>query len=1382
MKSVSAELKELMQSERPFVYTAVITLTNGTELTLTEDDLAASGCRITISSGSSSFPVGYAISKCLTLQFFNFDDQYASYDFFGATVEVSASVQLSQTVETIDLDSYRITEPEQYGTTITITGYDDMCLADIPYTPMVVYPASLQNVYRDVCEVCGLIPIASLTNGEFIVDTAPEGMSCRQVLGLIAQLAGGNFIVDRGAARIVKYGAYNASTAHDLEEVISQTASTDDVIVTGVRLKGESEDYDAGASGYMLEFTNELTKSREAQAATLLNNLYRNLRFRPFEQATMSYPLAEFADPCTIYIGGAAKRSYINDITFDFRGTTTLKCVADSPVRNSSKSVQGSTSVQELRRIIKQEKTQRQIAEQNLSDRINAAGGLYSTTETAPDGSEIFYLHDKPELANSGTVWKMTGEAFAVSTDGGETWNAGLTVDGVLLAKILSTVGVDADWIQTGKFDITDGQGNTVFSADKDTGAVYISGDRVYIGNTSVVEAFSDLSGALTLNLSNETQAIPVNNEGQYDAFPHVETDVQVYFSGADVTDDCVITYSEFNCAGTYDEDTNTYTPYMLSSDNGYVTFSARYDTGAQILTANRKFNLFKVRAGEPGTARLYFLDTDTEVIKQTASGVYYPETVYFNAYYRDGDEEQRHPYSGVFKVEITRDGTTWETVEQPSENKTSTSYTPTGEVKAVRCYLYSSAEFADIIYALSFGGDDTAVIDDDGGVIEALTDSRIIEGGYLLDTQTTTTVVDVDALTQQQVFNVLTNNGQTQGLYLLNGRLYINASYIGVGTLASNDGSTTWNLETGELVFNPKKSTIGSGADAETLESVQARITTNATSISTEVTNRQNADTSLSSRITQNANSISSEVENRQSADASLSSRITQNATSISSEVTNRQTAVSSLSSRITQNATDITAEVTNRKNADTSLSSRITQNATSISTEVSDRKSAISGLSTRITQNATSISTEVTNRKNAISSLSSRVTQTESDISSEVTNRKNAITTLTSKVTQNENGIEAMVEARKAAGYNSGADSKARWQNMFSVIKATATEITSKVTSGDVESLIEQKASSIRLKASTLAWDSTYSTMTSNGTLSVKNLYATNSYDKVRTHLAYAAMEFQTRADQTPSGSIVEIDYSKDMWWQSGGYATGSYSVTSSITSESYNHYDMSYSRLQGWQPVSAYRSGDDSGISDQQLFLVLDGNGIVLHTPYGNVSVSSEGTECTTALMQTKRIRATQLNVTGTKSRIAETEDYGERLLYCYETASPMFGDIGEGTIGEDGKTYIQIDPTFSETIQTTQYQVFLQVYGDGKAYVSERHESYFVVSGTPGLSFGWEIKAKQADFSDLRLESDIRQDVSTDDYGVQAVDYLGKARTDYGADAIAHIDDINGGRVA
>ena len=112
---------------------------------------------------------------------------------------------------------------------------------------------------------------------------------------------------------------------------------------------------------------------------------------------------------------------------------------------------------------------------------------------------------------------------------------------------------------------------------------------------------------------------------------------------------------------------------------------------------------------------------------------------------------------------------------------------------------------------------------------------------------------------------------------------------------------------------------------------------------------------------------------------------------------------------------------------------------------------------------------------------------------------------------------------------------------------------------------------------------------------------------------------------------------------------------------------------------------------------------------------------------------------LTVSGTKSRKVSTDDYSDRLLYAYETPSPMFGDLGSGTIGEDGLCYVEIDDIFTETARADlAYQVFLQKCGEGDLWVDSKAPTHFIVRGTPGLRFDWELKAKQLGFETLRLE--------------------------------------------
>ena len=67
--------------------------------------------------------------------------------------------------------------------------------------------------------------------------------------------------------------------------------------------------------------------------------------------------------------------------------------------------------------------------------------------------------------------------------------------------------------------------------------------------------------------------------------------------------------------------------------------------------------------------------------------------------------------------------------------------------------------------------------------------------------------------LTQQEVFDKLTNNGAAKGLYLTaDNELYINATYIKTGIITDNVGNNYWNLATGEFRLS---STATVGGDA---------------------------------------------------------------------------------------------------------------------------------------------------------------------------------------------------------------------------------------------------------------------------------------------------------------------------------------------------------------------------------------------------------------------------------------------------------------------------------------------------------------------------------------------------------------------------------------
>lgn len=112
--------------------------------------------------------------------------------------------------------------------------------------------------------------------------------------------------------------------------------------------------------------------------------------------------------------------------------------------------------------------------------------------------------------------------------------------------------------------------------------------------------------------------------------------------------------------------------------------------------------------------------------------------------------------------------------------------------------------------------------------------------------------------------------------------------------------------------------------------------------------------------------------------------------------------------------------------------------------------------------------------------------------------------------------------------------------------------------------------------------------------------------------------------------------------------------------------------------------------------------------------------------------------KLKVSGTKSRSVSTADYDEQLFYCYEMPTPFFGDIGESVISDDGTCMIDIDDIFQESANVgIKYYVFLQREGEGDCWIAEKEQNYFIVKGTPGLKFSFEIKARQAQYEHMRF---------------------------------------------
>ena len=934
MINVSNTFKEKLQDGEQVIEIVEITFADGTTKTL-ENEIMIGNNDFSDCAESSSFPVGATVCKTMKLELDNTEGQWKDYNFYQAKVHAYLKLQTSvaepasesiwmddfyepildtdgnsivlsraaseDRYETIDKGIYTITTPEQYGEILSFTALDDMYKTNAKYYSALTLPQTVIALVRDACESLNIpMGFSSMAHGNVVVTALPDNMTFRQLIGWAAMLETANARIDnRGYLRFIKwnFGAVeNGSLVPTkLEDYVnSPTLSSDDIVITGIRVKNKESESLFGSAGYVLELENNLLSDSDlgTVAAWIGGNLV-GAKFRNLQGDLLYNPLLEFGDMARSFDrNGNGYLTPITDVSSPLNGITTVKTQADDPIRNSSTYMSEATkALVEARQLVKDERTEREKAVERLANTLKESGGLYMTEDPQDDGSVIYYMHNKPTLEESDIVWKLTAEAIGISTDGGKTYPYGFTVTGEMITRLLYAEGINASYINAGALIVRDTNGKIIFSADIDNNQIVIDGASVRIGaspldgllnsmqgqidgnintwtgapaptlsnypanewltdtemskhvgdlyydgdshayrfrndgkgyywerlkDTDVTKALQDSEDALaaaksaqeaaalaknmTLQLSNEYQGISVDSDGNYGTFPgNVSTQAVVMYGTQDITSDCNFTIIKSDSVtGSWNNATKTYTVTALSADDGWVDIKATY---ISVLSVVKRFSLAKIYAGKKGKdgvdglqgpkgeqgvpGRTYFLESPSYVIKQRANGSVAPSYITLSAWYRDGNAETRTAYKGRFKIEESVDGENWKTVYSSAKDETSVSH---------NLYTVLSTKAGGIITTAS--GRSIGIPRD----VSAIKCTLYAAGGFSqpLDSQSMAVVIDVDALTHEEIFNLLTNDGAIKGIYKEGNQLYISFTYAKGGTLklgGPNNGYGTFEV-----------------------------------------------------------------------------------------------------------------------------------------------------------------------------------------------------------------------------------------------------------------------------------------------------------------------------------------------------------------------------------------------------------------------------------------------------------------------------------------------------------------------------------------------------------------------------------------------------------
>lgn len=919
MRNLSTEFKEQQNSgNRNYLKYADFTFTDGSTLSITDEDLWSNGFKFEDAvSQSGSFDIGAAIVNKLTLQINNFSGKYTDYIWDGARVVCYIGLELSTGIEKIRICTMTVTDaPYQSTAIISLTCEDSMRLFDRDYSESkLTYPATRLQIIQDACKVCGVtLQSTRFDNDDFIIHNRPDDSSItfRQVIAWVAQMGcqwakcdeygrlcfgwyerevpdnfydlvetpwkdvEGNDILDTTGAQIITV-MQKGITAIDTNGF---TPWLYDIEITGVKVteyvenssQNEAKTYQSGKSGYVIEISdNKLIQEGSGEKiCQIIADRCVGLKFRPFTTGALTNIAWEAGD--TIVISdrnGKQYKSFLTSVTLNPGAFEQLECSAKSVSRNKQKQYTLSQQVQaESKKNLKDERTAREKAIEELSQRLSESSGTYTTVETQPDGSNIYYLHNKPQLSDSNIIWKMTAEAWAVSTDGGQHWNGGMTVDGDVIARILTATGVNADWINTGTIKAIDKDGNTTFLVDVTTGRVVINADSVQIKGKDVNAIAKEKAETEVNNFISNTYTTDINNlqsqiDGQIETFFYdYEPTLQNIPASEWTTNEerkkhegDLFYWKSKGYAYRFMQDGSTW-KWQLVQDTD-ITLALAAAERAQD-TADHKRRVFVVQPEPPyDIGDLWSQGTNGDLMRckvARASGSYSADDWQRASKYTD-DSTFNTFLDGVFKDTINNlktqiDGKieTWYQPNDPSIKWTKTEEQPWLDANGNKIldtsgneivlvwesekvehegdlwhnttdntqWIYNSGVWKpqsipdalldkvdgkSSVYTVQptppyYSGDLWMTTDSDGKASLKVTQVNRLDGAFNDNDWIDFKYADKDdiknaidnydtSLGQDEVFNKLTKGGTEQGIYIQDGKVYINAKYILAGLLA---------------------------------------------------------------------------------------------------------------------------------------------------------------------------------------------------------------------------------------------------------------------------------------------------------------------------------------------------------------------------------------------------------------------------------------------------------------------------------------------------------------------------------------------------------------------------------------------------------------------
>lgn len=1400
MINVTNQLKTESFLNSNYYVTANAVLRDGTALNLEKEDFYLDGNGIVDSSDSGDFPIGVAIEKTATLALVNDDDRFSDYNFVGAQFTLFLNLQLSDRLETIRRGTFIVSKKPATSDEINLTLLDYMSKAETGYNTNLVFPCSVREVLEDACQQTGIVlGDAVFKNADYQVQKKPENTTFRAVIGMVAALAGGNARIDENdnlriitfddgtdtiTLETVPWCDINGNTildidSNEIETILERkgfkpnfinnlTYDVDDVVVTGVKYTDNETEYKYGTDGYVITIDNKLLSDNEQTGVDLIGKELVGMRLRPFSCDSIAIGYATFGDRITFSdIKGNIYYSYLTDVDFAFSGSTSFSCNAKSMEDiNADYPDSMQVEVDNIKKDSEKKITAYDAKLKQMNELAANTLGFYYTEEIQADGSTVSYRHDKPTLTDSKVIYKTGVDGFFLSVDGGRTWKAGFDSNGDAVLNILYAIGIQSDWINTRGFTAKDNDGNITFRIDAETGAVNLNATELKIkGKTPENVANAEVEKFITEVYSPQIKVLQEQIDGQIEAFFGDYVPDGNNEPASTWTDDTtkekhlgdlfyIVNNEEYGGQAYRYAKINGEYKWDYVKDTAVV--KALADAAQAQNTANAKKRIFGAEPVPPYDIDDLWVQGKTGDIlkcqKAKAEGASYDADDWVRASKYTDDSAVTAFIKGVFADTIESlqeqlDGKiqTWSQDTDPALEWTETEEIPWTDVdgnsildvggneilivwekgkyihkgdlwqntannantrwrwdgnewveQKAPDYLFDKIDGKAAVYFEQpkppYNMGDfwvTSKADGEASIKTAVrsrsdgtfTDTDWIDFKYVDKTDIDNAVKEYDtSLGQDEVFNKLTNGGEDQGIYIQDKKLYINANYILAGVLAGK-------------FINAKGIKVIDSDNQITLhidDSGKVHIAATEFSLKGKAVSEIAKDT---------ASNTATEIATKY---ATLNVLLSNEFQGIPTDSSGKYTTFPTCETTVTvlYGAENVTAQSNISFSAENGISG-----------SASGATYTVSGLSV---DSGTITATATYNGMTA----------------------KKEFVVVKQKQGDTGNGISKIVQHYLATSSSSGVStSSSGWTEtvqiptqdnryLWNYEETFFTNGTKTTTLPCVIGVYGEKGKDGQdgKDASEMTQLEIFNKLTNNG--ETQGLYLYNN--KVYLNASYI-----------DTGYLAgwEVGYRKLS-------ASGTYGEVTLDASAG-----EIYSRTDTGVYVPGYGTLYGTRIRGINIYTgTLHASSVSVNTSVSASNVSTSGkVKAGTHVEASGHFYSlgtgtdlADLSVRGTKKRIFPTKNYGIQAFYCYEMASPMFGDIGEASISEDGTCLIDIDDIFQESTNVgIEYYVFLQKEGDGDCWVDKKEQTYFIVKGTPGLKFAFEIKARQADYEHMRF---------------------------------------------